>query len=158
MSSVFGRSGELERSTELKDLALFFFKQGGCTANEAYDHAHSFLSISKNKYGQDIIDVVVKYDLVIEHAPESSNGAAKYFLYYVDEETGGKPAVITLIGDYVTSEKAINAVNDFILENMIPEKLTQDGSKVLKVRLVQDSDVRQLCKGVFVEKSMIICD
>lgn len=158
MTNVFNRVGELDRSIELKDLALFFFKQGGCTAKEAYDHAHSFLSISRNKYGQDILDVVVKYDLVIEHTPESQNGTAKYFLYYVDAEKGGKPAVVSLLGDFVTPEKSINAVNDFILENMIPKNLTQDSSKVLRVRLVRDSEVKKLCGGAFVERSIVICD
>ena len=158
MVNIVNSGSELDRSVELKDLALFFFKQGDCTAKEAYDHAHSFLSISRNRYGQDIVDVIVKYDLVIEHAPESQNGTAKYFLYYVDAEKGGKPAVVSLLGDFVTPEKASNAVNDFILKNMIPKNLTQDSSKVLKVRLVRDSDVKKLCGGTFVEKSIIICD
>lgn len=152
------KTDEEMKNIELRDLALFFFKQGGCTAKEAYDHAHSFLSISKNKYGEDIVDVFVNYESVIEYAPEASHGVLKYFLYYVDAETGSTSAVITILGDYVTSDKADKAVNEYILKNMIPKRLTEDSGKVLKIKMVRDAGVKGFCKGVFVEKSIIICD
>lgn len=152
------KTDEGMKSAELRDLALFFFKQGGCTAKEAYDHAHSFLSISRNKYGEDIVDVFVNYESVIEYTPEASHGVIKYFLYYVDAETGSTSAVVTVLGDYVSAEKAGKAVNDYILKNKIPKRLTEDDGKSLKIKLVRDANVKELCKGVFVEKSIIICD
>lgn len=152
------KTDEGMKSTELRDLALFFFKQGGCTAKEAYDHAHSFLSISKNKYGEDIVDVFVNYESVIEYAPEASHGVMKYFLYYVDAETGSTSAVITILGDYVSADKADKALNEYILKNMIPKRLTEDNGKALKIKLVRKAGVKELCKGVFVEKKIIICD
>ena len=152
------KTDEEMKSTELRDLALLFFKQGGCTAKEAYDHAHSFLSISKNKYGEDIVDVFVNYESVIEYAPEASHGVMKYFLYYVDAETGSTSAVITILGDYVTADKADKAINEYILKNMIPKRLTEDNGKALKIKLVRKAGVKGLCKGVFVEKNIIICD
>lgn len=153
------KTDEGMKSTELQDLALFFFKQGGCTAKEAYDHAHSFLSISKNKYGEDIVDVFVNYESVRDSAPEASHGARKYFLYYVDAETGStSAAVITILGDYVTADKADKALNEYILKNMIPKRLTEDNGKALKIKLVRKVGVKEFCKGVFVEKSIIICD
>lgn len=152
------KTDEGMESAELRDLALFFFKQGGCTAKEAYDHAHSFLSISRNKYGEDIVDVVVNYESVIEYAPESSHEVIKHYLYYVDAEAGSVSAVITILGDYASSDKADKAVNEYILKSMIPERLTGDNGKALKIKLVRDANVKELCKGDFVEKSVIICD
>ena len=43
---------------EQKDLALYFFKQGSLTPDEAYEKAYSFLKIKRNCEGKDLMDTV----------------------------------------------------------------------------------------------------
>lgn len=51
-----------KQDLELKELALHFFKMGGVSAESAYEHALGFLIIKLDKYGRDIVDLVVKYN------------------------------------------------------------------------------------------------
>lgn len=51
-----------KQDLELKELALHFFKTGGVSAQEAYEHALSFLSIKLDRYGRCIVDMVIKYN------------------------------------------------------------------------------------------------
>lgn len=51
-----------KQDLELKELALHFFKMGGLSAEEAYEHALSFLNIKKYKDGKDIVELTVKYN------------------------------------------------------------------------------------------------
>lgn len=54
---------EVIQGIELKELALHFFKVRDMTAEEAYEHALSFLTINKDNQGRDILNVSIKYNV-----------------------------------------------------------------------------------------------
>ncbi len=151
------KTDEGVRSSELRELALYFFKQGDYTAKEAYDHAHSFLSISKNKYGEDIVDVFVKCESVTDYSPELLSKTYKYYLAYEDAVTGFKFVVLTILGKYLSTERIEWEVNNYIMKNMIPKSLSEDANKVCRVKLVYDPDVKSRCQGVLVKRGNITC-
>lgn len=61
MSKIY-KSNERYECEKLQELALHFFKQGNYSAAECYEHALSFLSISKNCNGADIEDFTISYN------------------------------------------------------------------------------------------------
>lgn len=160
------RTEEEKVSTELRELALLFFKRGGYTAEEAYALALSFLTISKNKFGKDIVEVVVKYTTSVDSEPESPRGAVKYFLKYWGENSNldqsDTTAVLTILSknNYAIEDfsRIETEVNNYILKNLVPESLKEDDSKVVKIVMARDPSVKDSCTGVFVKKDIVVCD
>ena len=142
---------DTEQSDELRELALFFFKMGGITAEESYEHALSFMNISKNSKGKDIVEVTVKYYVVIESIMESLSKKVKYFMVYSTENletvNDSKKALLSIISERLTPDLVGREFNKFIFNTLLPKNLTQSEDKVIKLKLVQDIEVKDLCKG-----------
>lgn len=149
--SDFGGGLDTEQSEELRELALFFFKKGGITAKESYEHALSFMNISKNSKGKDIVEVTVRYYVVVEHVMESLNRKVKYFMVYPTESqkvyNNSNKAVLSIVGEVLTPEIVGKEFDKFIFNTLLPKNLTQNNDIVIKLKLVQDLEVKDLCKG-----------
>lgn len=139
------------QSEELRELALFFFKMGGITAEESYEHALSFMNISKNSKGKDIVEVTVRYYVVVEHVMESLNRKVKYFMVYPTENqkvyNDSNKALLSIVGEVLTPEVVSKEFDKFIFNTLLPKNLTQNNDIVIKLKLVQDLEVKDLCKG-----------
>ena len=139
------------QSGELRELALFFFKKGGITAEESYEHALSFMNVSKNSKGKDIVEVTVRYYVVVEHVMESLNRKVKYFMVYPTENqkvyNDSNKALLSIVGEVLTPEIVGKEFDKFIFNTLLPKNLTQNNDIVIKLKLVQDLEVKDLCKG-----------
>lgn len=142
---------DTEQSDELRELALFFFKKGGITAEESYEHALSFMNISKNSKGKDIVEVTVRYYAVIESIMESLSKKVKYFAVYSTENleaiNDSKKALLCIVSERLTPEIVGKEFDKFIFNTLLPKNLTQNNDIVIKLKLVQDLEVKDLCKG-----------
>lgn len=149
--SDFGGDLDTVQSEELRELALFFFKMGGITAEESYEHALSFMNISKNSKGKDIVEVTVRYYVVIESIMESLSKKVKYFMVYstenLEDNNDSKKALLCIVSERLTPEIVGKEFNKFIFNTLLPKNLTQNKGIVIKLKLVQDLEVKDLCKG-----------
>ena len=135
------------QSEELKKLALYFFKEKGMTARESYNHASSFLNIKKNIEGKDIVNVEVQFFSVLWRDSESDHDSPKFYLRYFDGNYREESCIkLTILGQELYISEVNKALEDFILKNMIPKRLLNDNSKVLKVKLVEDQSTMEKCK------------
>lgn len=147
----FEGDSDTVQSEKLQELALFFFKRGGVTAEESYEHALSFMNISKNSKGKDIVEVTVRYYVVIEHNMDSLGKKVKYFMIYSTEnqkvDNVSNKALLSIVSERLTPELVGREFNKFIFNTLLPKNLTQSDDKVVKLKLVQDLEVKDLCKG-----------
>lgn len=155
----FEEDSDTVQSEKLQELALFFFKKGGVTAEESYEHALSFMNISKNSKGKDIVEVTVRYYAVIENIMESLSKKVKYLAVYSTENmeviNDSKKALLCIVSERLTPEIVGREFDKFIFNTLLPKNLTQNNDIVIKLKLVQDLEVKDLCKGAKVFEVML---
>lgn len=116
---------------EQKDLALYFFKQGSLTPDEAYEKAYSFLKIKRNCEGKDLMDTIEVGYRKIKIEDD---------VYYTLQINGGLHSVRLLFknvsANMVSEQKALIG---YILKEL--EASGNDGKAVGSIKLVHSESM-----------------